>query len=149
VAALATAVAVVLTGAVSPLPAAAAVDAGPAAATDPGLRWKVTAAPFRLAFLRHSRPLIAQATGDPAGPGGRMAYALADGTTHRLTDLVRSTRGRDATTYTVATDEPARTAQVTVRTTARGLRVEWRLAPATGITQVYEALTGVHLAMAQ
>src|SRR6266508_4906130 len=50
--------------------------------------WSVERAPFRLSFLAGTRPLVAQAPEATAGPGGRMAYALADGTTHRLTDLI-------------------------------------------------------------
>src|SRR4051812_40836746 len=107
------------------------LSAVPAQASDTGvasgssaraLRWTATPQPFRLSFLDRHRPLVAQAAGDTAGPGGRMAYALADGTTHRLTDLVKTTRGRDSTTYLVGTDEPARTARVTMRRTPRGLR---------------------------
>src|SRR3954451_21324946 len=74
-------VAAVLAVALQPVPAQAAeagLGSGPSART---LRWKVTSTPFRLAVLDHGRPLVAQATGDTAGPGGRMAYALADGTT--------------------------------------------------------------------
>lgn len=123
------------------LPSAGAAE--PAEAASRGsLSWTVEEAPFRLAFTERGRPLLAQATGETAGPGGRMAYALADGSTHRLTDLVDSEQSRDATTYVVATDEPDRTAQVTVATTPRGLRVEWRFEPSTDVTQVYEALTG-------
>src|SRR5690242_2753545 len=67
--------------------------------------WTVDAAPFRLTFVDHGRPLLAQAGGEIAGPGGRMAYALADGGTHRLTDLLRTEHGRGAVTYVVSTDE--------------------------------------------
>lgn len=95
------------------------------------MRWMVEEAPFRLAFFDGSRPLVAQTA-------GRMAYQIADGSTHRLTDL-SSTEGD---TYVVATDEPGRTARVRVLRTPRGLRVEWRFEPAAGVVQVYEALTG-------
>jgi alpha-D-xyloside xylohydrolase len=106
------------------------------------LRWTAERAPFQLTFYKGQKQLLAQAGGETAGPGGRLAYALADGSTHRVTDLVRSERSRGTVTYVVATDEPARTARVTVAATPRGLRVSWRLHPATGVTQVYEALTG-------
>ncbi len=129
------------------LAAIAAIPATTAEATEEigghgSLRWSVQHSPFRLGFLQHNKQLLAQSTGDTAGPGGRMAYQIADGSTHRLTDVVRSEKGRDATTYVVGTDEADRTARVTVRTTPRGLRVEWRFEPATGVTQVYESLTG-------
>jgi alpha-glucosidase (family GH31 glycosyl hydrolase) len=97
--------------------------------------WTVDPAPFRITFLNHGRPLLAQAD-------GRMAYAVADGSTHRVTDLVRTEHGHGATTYVVATDEPGRTARVTLTSTPRGPRVAWQLEPATGVTQVHEAFTG-------
>ncbi|MEV4316084.1 glycoside hydrolase family 31 protein [Actinocrispum sp. NPDC049592] len=112
-----------------------------AGATVAGLHWQVEHAPFRLQFLDGDRELTGQ-TGAAAGPGGRMAYALRDGTTHRLTNLLRTNHDRGSTVYTVATDEPARTAQVTVRATPRRIRVEWRLTPALDVAQVYETLTG-------
>src|SRR3954453_13817768 len=135
-------VAGILAATLSAVPAQAR-EAGVASGSPAGgVGWKETPRPFRLSFLDHGRPLIAQAAGETAGPGGRMAYALADRATHRLTEVVRSIRGRGATTYIVGTDEAARTARVTVRSTPRGLRVEWQLEPSTGVTQVYEALTG-------
>jgi alpha-D-xyloside xylohydrolase len=109
----------------------------PAVADGGALRWTVDAAPFRLEFLRGHRPLVAQTSDDD-----RMAYALADGSTHRLTDLVDQHGDRRATTYTVATDEPGRTATVVVSRTPRGVRVSWSLQPATGVTRVFEAFTG-------
>jgi alpha-D-xyloside xylohydrolase len=113
-----------------------------AAEASPGMHWKVDESPFRLEFFDGGRPLTSQAAGDTAGPSGRMAYQIADGSTHRLTNVVSTTRDRGATTYTVATDETARTARVTVRSSQRGLRVEWRFEPSAGVTQVYEALSG-------
>jgi alpha-D-xyloside xylohydrolase len=120
----------------------AALCAAAPAATESGLGWRVEASPFRLTFVDGGKELVAQAKGDTAGPGGRMAYALADGSTHRLTSLLDEHGDRRSTTYTVATDEAGRTARVTVSRTPRGLRVEWGFRPATGVTQVYEALTG-------
>jgi alpha-D-xyloside xylohydrolase len=114
----------------------------PASATDQGLRWSAERAPFRLTFTDRHRPLVGQAPGPVAGPGGRMAYALADGSTHRLTNLLSQRGDREQTTYTVATDEPSRRAQVVVKRTDRGLRVQWTFLPDTDVTQVYESLTG-------
>ncbi|RZQ63898.1 TIM-barrel domain-containing protein [Amycolatopsis suaedae] len=120
----------------------------PAVATEPAaqsagpLGWSAQPAPFRLSFSDGGRPLLAQAPADVTGPGGRMAYTLTDGSTHRLTDLRRAERGPDGTTYTVATDEADRTAVVTVRATPRGLRVQWRFEPEAGVAQVHEAFTG-------
>jgi alpha-D-xyloside xylohydrolase len=121
---------------------AALCTATPAVTAPAGLDWRVEPAPFRLSFHDGGRQLVAQANGDTAGPGSRMAYALADGSTHRLTTLLGQHSGRDSTTYTVATDEPGRTARVAVSRTPRGLRVSWTFRPATDVTQVYEALTG-------
>jgi alpha-D-xyloside xylohydrolase len=113
------------------------------AATDKGpLRWTIDAAPFQLSFHKGHEPLLAQTSDETAGPGGRMAYALADGSTHRLTSLIDQHGDHRSRTYTVATDEPDRTATVVVSRTPRGLRVSWSLQPATDVTQVYESLTG-------
>lgn len=115
----------------------------PASAGSPGpLRWTADAAPFRLSFQKGHRPILNQTSDELVGPGGRMSYALTDGSTHRLTDLVRSERAGDGIRYFVATDEPDRTATVAVTRTPRGLRVSWSLQPATDVTQVYESLTG-------
>lgn len=95
--------------------------------------------PFQLSFFDGR---VAQAPGDTAGPSGRMAYALSDGSTHRLTHVLEQHGDARSTTYIVATDEPDRRAQVVVRRTPRTARVEWTFQPATGVSQVYEALTG-------
>ncbi|HEX6471696.1 MAG TPA: TIM-barrel domain-containing protein [Streptosporangiaceae bacterium] len=110
--------------------------------------WRVAAAPFRLTFLDRGRPVTAEAPGDVAGPGGRLAYQVGgtassqDGTAfHRLTDLVARQDVPGGASYTVATDEPGRTATVAVTRTAQGLRVRWSFAPSDGVTAVFEALT--------
>ena len=106
------------------------------------LSWRAERTPFRLLFGSGGRQVTAQAPGALAGPGGRMAYQLRDGSTHRLTSLVRAARTPRGVTYTVATDEAARTATVAVTRTPRGLRVAWSLQPPTDVTQVYETLVG-------
>jgi alpha-D-xyloside xylohydrolase len=116
--------------------------AGPAGGTGPSLGWTVEATPFRLSFVRDGRPLFAQASGARNDGAGRMSYDLADGTTHQVTDLKKQRHVSGGTEYTVGTDEPDRTASVTVRRTPRGLRVGWTLTPATGVTRVHEALSG-------
>ena len=121
---------------------AALCAAAPAATESAGLGWRVEQAPFRLTFHDGGKQLVAQAKGETTGPGGRMSYALADGSMHRLTSLLDQHGDRHATTYTVATDEPDRTATVVVSRTPRGLRVSWTFQPATGVTQVHESLTG-------
>jgi alpha-D-xyloside xylohydrolase len=114
----------------------------PGGAAGPSLGWTVEAAPFRLGFVRDGRPLLAQASGARNDVAGRMSYGLADGTTHQVTDLRKQQRVSGGTQYTVGTDEPGRTASVTVRRTPRGLRIGWTFTPATGVARVHEALSG-------
>lgn len=121
--------------------------AGARAAAAPA-SWRVSAAPFALTFLDHGRPVTGEAGGALAGPGGRLAYQVGgsatsqDGATdHRLTNLVARHAVPGGTAYTVATDEPGRTATVAVTHTAQGVRVNWSFTPSTGVTAVFEALT--------
>src|SRR4051794_11403602 len=123
---------------VAPAVTALTVLVAPAAgATAPapghGLAWTAQRSPFLLAFTENGRTVVGQAPGDTAGPAGRMAYALDDGSTHRLTDLTGQRSVDGGVAYTVATDEPGRTADVTVTHGAHGLRVSWTLRPATGV----------------
>jgi alpha-glucosidase (family GH31 glycosyl hydrolase) len=118
----------------------------PRAAATPD--WRTTSAPFALTFLDHGRPVTGEAGGTAAGPGDRLSYQVGGSATsqdgasyHRLTDLVAHHPVRDGTAYTVATDEPGRTATVAVTRTPQGVRVHWSFAPATGVTAVFEALT--------
>ncbi len=46
----------------------------------------------------------------------------------------------NGTQYRLDTDEPGRTATVTVTRTSHGIHVSWRLDPATGVTTVYTAM---------
>ena len=110
--------------------------------------WRTTSAPFALTFLDHGRAVTAEAGGAAAGPGGRLSYQVGGSATsqdgasqHRLTNLVAHHSVRDGTAYTVATDEPGRTATVAVTRTPQGVRVHWSFAPPTGVTAVFEALT--------
>jgi alpha-glucosidase (family GH31 glycosyl hydrolase) len=110
--------------------------------------WRVAAEPFGLTFLDHGRPVTAEAGGAVAGPGGRLAYQVGgsassqEGATyHRLTNLISKRGVPGGTAYTVATDEPGRTATVRVTRTAQGVRVGWSFTPATDVTAVFEALT--------
>lgn len=110
-------------------------------AAGPALGWKAAAHPFALTFLRHGRPLAQQATAPKAGPGGRMAYSLADGSYHQLTKLISQRQAGGGTVYRVATDEPGRTATVAVRHIQGGLHVSWQLAPDSGVAAVFSALS--------
>jgi alpha-glucosidase (family GH31 glycosyl hydrolase) len=110
--------------------------------------WRVSAAPFRLTFLDHGRPVTAEAPGEVAGPGGRLAYQVGGSAAsqegaayHRLTNLTGRRGVPGGTAYTVATDEPDRTATVTVTRTPQGVRVRWALTPDDDVTLVFEALT--------
>jgi alpha-D-xyloside xylohydrolase len=83
-----------------------------------------------------------------AGPGGRLAYQVGGSASsqegasyHRLTDLVSQREVPGGTAYTVATDEPDRTATVVVTRTPQGVRVRWSFTPADDVTLVFEALT--------
>src|SRR5918992_2337955 len=122
-------------------------DTGPGQATG----WRVSAEPFRLTFLDRGRPVTAEAPGAVAGPGGRLAYQVGGSASsqegasyHRLTDLVSQREVPGGTAYTVATDEPDRTATVVVTRTREGLRVRWSFTPARtangDVTLVFEAL---------
>src|SRR4051794_38635577 len=129
--------AVLLLVAIGPVPARAAV-----APNSGGLGWRAEAAPFRLTFVRGGRTLLAPAPGARTDGAGRMDYDLTDGTAHQVTGLIRQRGIAGGTEYIVDTDEPGRTATVTVRRTPRGLRVGWTFTPATGVVRVHEALTG-------
>lgn len=113
-----------------------------APAAEQGLAWTVQRSPFLLTFTQNGKTLVGQAPGGTAGPAGRMAYALDDGSTHRLTDLTGQHSVPGGVAYTVATDEPGRSAEVTVTHGTHGLRVSWTLSPASGVVRVFEALTG-------
>jgi hypothetical protein len=86
-------------------PGTAPSAAGPTSSTS-GLDWNVQTSPFRLVFLYGSHVLTAQMPGAP-GPGDRMSYELANGSTHTLTNVLSSEGGgsEGQATYTVATDE--------------------------------------------
>src|SRR5262249_49484314 len=85
-----------------------------------------------------------------AGPGGRLAYQVGgpdagtDPVFHRATNLLGTRQVPGGTAYTVATDEPGRSATVTVARTPQGVQVRWSLSPAgsaAGVTAMFEALT--------
>ncbi|GLY88786.1 TIM-barrel domain-containing protein [Actinoallomurus iriomotensis] len=131
-----------------PASLAPSAPAARSAAAPAVIGWRATAGPFGLSFLRNGRPVTAEVGGSAAGPGDRLSYQVGgtassrDGATyHRLTDLVSRHRIPGGTAYTVATDEPGRTATVNVTRTAQGLHVRWSFSPAGDVTAVFEALT--------
>jgi alpha-D-xyloside xylohydrolase len=100
--------------------------------------WKVDKAPFALHVLKGGHELLADATG-AAGPGSRLSYTLTDGSNHTVTSLIESRTVAGGTEYSLRTDEPSRTATVTVKRTSRSIHVSWRLRPDTGVDTVYAA----------
>ena len=102
--------------------------------------WEARSAPFRLLFRdERRRPTAEQIRERGRGPGSSLGYDLEDGTSHRLTDLIRSSPVPRGRRYIVGTDEPTRTATVIVQRTSRGLRVAWTFQPAAGVARVYES----------
>jgi alpha-D-xyloside xylohydrolase len=118
--------------------ALAALASPAGAATAPPVSWTASPSPFRLSFKAGgtARATEADATGRP---GGRLAYRLADGSFHGLTQLLDSTVGSLGTDYRVGTDEPGRTATVSVRKTPSGAQVSLTLNPATNVVATLEA----------
>ena len=103
------------------------------AATAGQLQWQVASSPFRLTFVQDGEVVAQEAPGAIDGPGGRLSYQAGgtatsqDGaSSHRLTDLLAQHDVPDGTAYTVGTDEPGRSATVTVAHTGSGARVSVR-----------------------
>jgi alpha-glucosidase (family GH31 glycosyl hydrolase) len=122
------------------------------AAATASVTWHVQAAPFALTFQQGDHVIAGEAGGAIDGPGGRLVYQAGGSATsqagasfHRVTDLVAQRPVPGGTAYTVATDEPGRTATVSVEHTATGVRVHWALqstdASAPPVTVVLDALT--------
>jgi len=114
--------------------------------------WQVTPAPFGLTFRQAGHVVAQEAPGTIGGPGGRLVYQVGgsassqDGAVfHRVTALVSERDIHGGVSYTVATDEPGRTATVSVVHTANGARVHWSLsssdASAPPVTVVLDALS--------
>jgi alpha-D-xyloside xylohydrolase len=95
-----------------------------------GVAIKVDRSPFRLALVRDGKTVVSE------DKRARLRYQLrSSGEQHALTNVTSSHRG----VYQVATDEPGRTATVTVLRTGTGWRIGVRLHPETGVQQVYDA----------
>ena len=96
----------------------------------PGIAIRVDRNPFRISILRDGKTVVAEDL------RARLRYQLAgSGIQHSLTKVVSS----HGDAYTVATNEPGRTAAVTVVARADGARIEVALHPARGVQQVYDA----------
>jgi alpha-D-xyloside xylohydrolase len=102
------------------------------------LGWTASTSPFRLAFVEEGRPLLRESD-TAGGPGGRLSYRLADGSFHKLTDLLSAARTANGDVYRVATDESTRTATVAVSRTPTGARVSLTFQPATDVADTFEA----------
>lgn len=107
-----------------------------------GPDWLVTPSPFLVSFVSGSTVLTQEAAPPQQGPGPahRLGYELSDGTMHSLTDAISSTALPDGVEYTVATDEPGRTATVALTHSGNAVEVRWTLTPSTGVTTVWETL---------
>ncbi len=95
-----------------------------------GTPWNVDRSPFRITLQTGGHTLLQQAL------PGRLRYQLAaGGAQHALTNVTSSS----GDTYQVATDEPGRTATVTITRRPHGVRVSVALTPATGVQQIYDS----------
>ncbi len=99
-----------------------------------GISIEVETKPFLVKVVDDGKIVVSESK------DGRLRYQLAStGDLHALTNVTSSKGG----VYQVATDEPGRTATVTVTRTAAGARIQLALHPTTDIQQVYDAfLTG-------
>jgi alpha-D-xyloside xylohydrolase len=109
--------------------AAALAGCGSGAAQH-GITIRVDRDPFRVTVVRNGKVVVAE------DKTARLRYQLrATGAQHRLTKVISS----QGNVYRVATDEPGRSATVTVTKTAGGYGIRVQLHPATGVQQVYDS----------
>jgi alpha-D-xyloside xylohydrolase len=109
---------------------AAALSACGGGTEERGVTVKVEHDPFRVTLVRDGDTVVRQ------DRDARLRYQLASsGDQHKLTRVTSS----HGDTYEVATDEPGRTATVTLRPTDQGYRLSLRLHPETDVQQVYDA----------
>jgi len=95
-----------------------------------GISLKIDKSPFRITVLDDGKPVVAE------DKDARLRWQLTgSGDVHKVTNVTSS----QADVYQLATDEPGRTATVTVAKTATGARVQLALHPSTGVRQVYDA----------
>jgi alpha-glucosidase (family GH31 glycosyl hydrolase) len=104
---------------------------GGSAPAVPGLSAQVDTSPYRLTIENAGKPVIAEDVHD------RLRYLVKGGAVHQVTKVLSSSGG----VYRLATDEPGRTATVTVRKAAHGFDVSVQLHPARNVIQLYDAFT--------
>jgi alpha-D-xyloside xylohydrolase len=100
-----------------------------------GLSVRIEESPFRLTLLRDGEPIVSQ------DPDARLRYELAtSGEAYRITDVTSSRVNADGTgVYEVATDEPGRTATVTVAKSPASYRLSLRFHPETDVQEVFDS----------
>jgi alpha-D-xyloside xylohydrolase len=104
--------------------------------TGPVAAWTVRSAPFLLTFAGPADEVV----GESSDTGG-LGYVTSDGTRHGLGRLLATQYLSRGERYTVATDEPTRTAVVDVRREGHGIEVSLGLQPATGVSATLERFT--------
>jgi alpha-D-xyloside xylohydrolase len=103
--------------------------------TQHGTSFRVDGDPFRITVLHDGEPVAVQ------DAGARLRYQLAEsGEQRKLTKVLSESEGPSgAKVYEVATEEPERTALVTVGEGAGAVHVSVELRPAAGVQQLYDA----------
>jgi alpha-D-xyloside xylohydrolase len=95
-----------------------------------GISLKIDKSPFRITVLDNGKPVVTE------DENARLRFEHAStGVVHKLTSVISS----HGNVYQVATEEPGRTATVTVSTTKTGARIQLAIHPATDIVQVLDA----------
>jgi alpha-D-xyloside xylohydrolase len=89
----------------------------------------VDRSPFRVSILRDGKTVVAEDS------SARLRYQLHSDRQYELTKVL----SQAGNTYRVATDEPGRTATVTVTSTATGARLDVELHPSTGIQEIFDS----------
>ena len=128
--------AVTLTAAAAPL--SASTGGGAQGLTGPG--WRVQPSPFRILFSDGGRVVASERA--RSSSVGSVGYQVVGGARHALGNLVGERRRGDSAEFTVATDEPGRTATVTIGGSAHDVEVGVAFGPGGGVKRVFESLQG-------
>ena len=110
---------------------------GSGGGVSPGLR--IQHDPFAIAIVSHGRVLVSESS-------ARLRYELASsGAIYSLTKVISSSDHGER--YRVGTNEPGRTATVSVMPTEHGYRIDVELHPSRDVLELYDSFevpTGVH-----